>query len=69
MDEIIATGKADVIEVARELFCEPDFPNMVRAGRDGAVFRPAGGAHGAAARGVHAPAAREQHAFRHPPVR
>ena len=34
MDEIIATGKADVIEVARELFCEPDFPNMVRAGRD-----------------------------------
>ncbi len=34
MEEIIATGKADVIEMARELFCEPDFPNMVRAGRE-----------------------------------
>ncbi|MGI6217102.1 MAG: FAD-dependent oxidoreductase [Coriobacteriales bacterium] len=34
MDEIIATGKADVVEVARELFCEPDFPNMARAGLD-----------------------------------
>jgi len=34
MDEIIASGKADVVEIARELFCEPDFPNMVRAGRE-----------------------------------
>ncbi len=34
MEEIIASGKADVIEVAREIFVEPDFPNMVRSGRE-----------------------------------
>ncbi|MGI6216996.1 MAG: FAD-dependent oxidoreductase, partial [Coriobacteriales bacterium] len=34
MEEIIATGKADVVECAREFICEPDFPNMVRSGRE-----------------------------------
>ena len=34
MEEIIASGKADVIEIARELFCEPNFANLARSGRD-----------------------------------
>ncbi|MGI6217565.1 MAG: FAD-dependent oxidoreductase, partial [Coriobacteriales bacterium] len=33
MEEILASGKADVIEMAREFICEPDFPNLVRSGR------------------------------------
>ena len=34
MEEIIATGKADVVEVAREIFCEPNFANLARSGRE-----------------------------------
>ena len=34
LEEIIASGKADVVEMARELLCEPDFPNLVRMGRE-----------------------------------
>jgi len=34
MDEIIASGKADVVEAARALLADPDFPNKVRAGRE-----------------------------------
>ncbi|MFZ7120265.1 MAG: FAD-dependent oxidoreductase [Eubacteriaceae bacterium] len=34
MEEIIATGKADVVEVARQLLADPDFPNKVRSGNE-----------------------------------
>ena len=34
MEEIIASGKADVVQLARGLFAEPDLPNKARAGRD-----------------------------------
>ena len=34
MEEIIATGKADVVECARELICDPDFPNKIRSGHE-----------------------------------
>lgn len=33
MEEILATGKADIIYMARPLNCDPDLPNKVRAGR------------------------------------
>ena len=32
MEEIIATGKADVVEMARQLLADPDFPLKVRTG-------------------------------------
>ena len=32
MEEIIASGKADVVEAARALLCDPDLPNKARAG-------------------------------------
>lgn len=34
MEEIIASGKADVVEMARGLICDPDFPLKVRTGRE-----------------------------------
>jgi 2,4-dienoyl-CoA reductase-like NADH-dependent reductase (Old Yellow Enzyme family)/thioredoxin reductase len=34
MEEILASGKADVVQLARGLFAEPDLPNKARAGRD-----------------------------------
>ncbi|MPW26465.1 NAD(P)-binding protein [Alkalibaculum sp. M08DMB] len=34
MEEIIASGKADVVEVARQLLADPDFPNKVRSGNE-----------------------------------
>ena len=34
MEEIIASGKADVVQLARALFCDPDLPNKVRVGRE-----------------------------------
>ena len=34
MEEIIASGRADVVEIARGLIAEPDLPNKARAGRD-----------------------------------
>jgi 2,4-dienoyl-CoA reductase-like NADH-dependent reductase (Old Yellow Enzyme family)/thioredoxin reductase len=33
MEHILATGKADVIYMGRELVCDPEFPNKVRRGR------------------------------------
>lgn len=33
LEEIIASGKADVVEMARGLICEPDMPNKLRTGR------------------------------------
>jgi 2,4-dienoyl-CoA reductase-like NADH-dependent reductase (Old Yellow Enzyme family)/thioredoxin reductase len=37
MEEIIATGKADVVELARGIICDPDLPNKARTGRDGEI--------------------------------
>ena len=34
MEEIIASGKADVVEVARALFADPDLPSKARTGRE-----------------------------------
>ena len=34
LEEIIASGKADVVELARGLICEPDLPNKLRTGRE-----------------------------------
>ena len=33
MEEIIATGKADVVEIARGLLADPDIPRKIRTGR------------------------------------
>jgi 2,4-dienoyl-CoA reductase-like NADH-dependent reductase (Old Yellow Enzyme family)/thioredoxin reductase len=34
MEQIIATGKADIVELARGIICDPDLPNKARTGRD-----------------------------------
>ena len=34
MEDIIATGKADIVEMARGILCDPDLPNKAREGRD-----------------------------------
>jgi 2,4-dienoyl-CoA reductase-like NADH-dependent reductase (Old Yellow Enzyme family)/thioredoxin reductase len=34
MEEIVASGKADVVEIARGLIAEPDLPNKARSGRE-----------------------------------
>lgn len=34
MEEILASGQADVVELARELMADPDFPLKVRCGRE-----------------------------------
>ena len=34
MEEIIASGKADVVEIARGLLADPDLPNKARMGRE-----------------------------------
>ena len=34
MEEIIASGQADIVAIARGLICDPDLPNKARAGRD-----------------------------------
>ena len=34
LEEIIATGKADVVEMARGLICEPDMPIKLKTGRE-----------------------------------
>ena len=39
MEEIIATGKADVVEAARALLCDPDLPNKARIGREHEIRR------------------------------
>ncbi len=38
MEEIIATGKADVVEMARALIADPDLPNKIMAGREDEVM-------------------------------
>ena len=37
LEEIIATGRADVVELARGIICDPDLPNKARSGRDGEI--------------------------------
>ncbi len=37
LEEIIASGKADVVELARGLICDPDLPNKARTGRDAEI--------------------------------
>jgi 2,4-dienoyl-CoA reductase-like NADH-dependent reductase (Old Yellow Enzyme family)/thioredoxin reductase len=39
MEEILATGKADVIEVARGVIADPDLPMKARAGRDAELVK------------------------------
>ena len=39
MEEIIASGKADVVQMARELLVDPQFPNKVRRGEGDDVHR------------------------------
>ena len=38
LEEIIASGKADVVELARGLICDPDLPNKAREGRTREIF-------------------------------
>ena len=38
LEEIIASGKADVVELARGLICDPDLPNKAREGREGEII-------------------------------
>jgi pyruvate/2-oxoglutarate dehydrogenase complex dihydrolipoamide dehydrogenase (E3) component len=37
MEEIIASGQAVVVEIARGLIADPDLPNKARAGKDGEI--------------------------------
>jgi 2,4-dienoyl-CoA reductase-like NADH-dependent reductase (Old Yellow Enzyme family)/thioredoxin reductase len=37
MEEIIASGKADVVELARSLLADPDLPNKIRSGKEDEV--------------------------------
>lgn len=39
MEEIIASGKADIVEMARGLICDPDLPNKARDGRDEDIIK------------------------------
>jgi len=39
MEEIIASGQADIVEVARGLIADPDLPNKARQGRDNEINR------------------------------
>ena len=39
MEEIIASGQADVVQMARQLLADPDTPNKLRTGRENEVRR------------------------------
>ena len=39
MDDIIASGKADFIAMARSLIVDPDLPNKIRAGRESEMIK------------------------------
>ncbi|MBR6951212.1 MAG: FAD-dependent oxidoreductase [Oscillospiraceae bacterium] len=39
MEDIIASGKADIVEMARGLICDPDLPNKARDGRDDEIVK------------------------------
>jgi 2,4-dienoyl-CoA reductase-like NADH-dependent reductase (Old Yellow Enzyme family)/thioredoxin reductase len=39
MEEIIASGQADIVEVARGLLADPDLPNKARTGREDEIIK------------------------------
>jgi len=39
MEEIIRSGQADVVEMARGLLCDPDFPNKLRSGNEDKIIK------------------------------
>ena len=39
MEDVIASGKADIVNVARGLVCDPDLPNKARAGKDSEIVK------------------------------
>ena len=39
LEEIIASGKADIVEMARGLICDPDIPNKASDGREDEIIR------------------------------
>ncbi len=39
MEELIASGQVDIINLARQSVCDPDFPNKARAGKDEEILR------------------------------
>lgn len=39
LEEIVASGKADIVQMARGLICDPDLPNKARDGREGEIVR------------------------------
>ncbi len=39
MEEIIRSGKADIVEMARGLLCDPDFPNKLRSGNEDKIIK------------------------------
>ena len=38
LEEIIASGKADIVEMARGLVCDPDLPNKAMEGREDEIY-------------------------------
>ena len=34
MEDIVASGKADIVELARSLIADPDLPNKMRTGKE-----------------------------------
>ena len=39
LEEIIASGKADIVELGRGLICDPELPNKARQGRDEEILK------------------------------
>ena len=39
LEEILASGKADIVEMARGLICDPDIPNKAREGREDEIVK------------------------------
>jgi NADPH-dependent 2,4-dienoyl-CoA reductase/sulfur reductase-like enzyme len=39
LEDILASGKADIVELARGLICDPDLPNKARDGREDEILR------------------------------
>jgi len=39
MEEIIRSGQADIVEMARGLLCDPDFPNKLRSGNEDKIIK------------------------------
>lgn len=39
LEEIIASGKADIVEMARGLICDPELPNKARSGKEDEVVK------------------------------